>query len=68
MYNIKETNIEKSESFSYNNEENGVYDHDNHKEHPDPFLLSGSMIMTGSGRALVCAVGNNTRLAKNRKP
>jgi len=41
---------------------------DNHKTHPDPFLLSGSMIMTGSGKAVVCAVGNNTRLARNRTP
>jgi magnesium-transporting ATPase (P-type) len=29
----------------------------------DPFLLCGSKIMTGSGKALVCAVGKNTRLA-----
>jgi P-type Ca2+ transporter type 2C len=26
------------------------------------------MIMTGSGRAVVCAVGDNTRLSRNRTP
>jgi magnesium-transporting ATPase (P-type) len=66
MYNSKDTAVEKSESFCYGDEYNREYD--NHKEHPDPFLLSGSMIMTGSGRAIVCAVGKETRLAITRKP
>jgi magnesium-transporting ATPase (P-type) len=53
----------------YDPEEIGNYDGgDNHKKHPDPFLLSGTMIMSGSGRALVCAVGNNTYLSKSKKP
>jgi P-type E1-E2 ATPase len=30
---------------------------DHHRENPDPFLLVNSLIMTGSGRAVVCAVG-----------
>jgi magnesium-transporting ATPase (P-type) len=32
----------------------------NHKENPDPFLLSKSLVMTGSGKAVVCCVGKNT--------
>ena len=34
---------------------------DNHSENPDPFLLAGSKIMNGAGKAIVCSVGNNTR-------
>ena len=34
-----------------------------HRENPDPFLLANSLIMTGSGRAVVCAVGSHTRFA-----
>lgn len=30
---------------------------DNHLENPDPFLLTKSLVQTGSGRAIVCAVG-----------
>jgi Ca2+ transporting ATPase len=41
---------------------------DNHKDHPDPFLFTDSKIMTGQGRAIVCAVGGNTQLALNRQP
>ena len=38
---------------------------DHHKEdNPDIFLLSRSMVKTGSGRAVVCAVGNETRWYK----
>jgi magnesium-transporting ATPase (P-type) len=33
---------------------------DNHRDNPDPFLLSKSLVMTGSGRAIVCAVGKHT--------
>jgi magnesium-transporting ATPase (P-type) len=36
---------------------------DNHKENPDPYLLAGSLIMSGEGRAIVCCIGDNTRLA-----
>ena len=36
---------------------------DNHHENPDPFLLTDTKIMTGQGRAIVCAVGSNTLLA-----
>lgn len=34
-----------------------VFTGDNMRENPDPFLLAKSLVMTGSGRALVCAVG-----------
>ena len=34
---------------------------DNHSENPDPFLLAGSKIMNGAGKAIVCSVGENTR-------
>jgi magnesium-transporting ATPase (P-type) len=35
-----------------------------HIKNPDPFLLSRSLVRTGSGRAVVCAVGNHTRWFK----
>jgi len=41
---------------------------DNHNRHPDPFLLSDCKIMTGQGKAIVCNVGNNTLLARTRRP
>jgi len=40
---------------------------DNHKDNPDPFLLTGTMIMSGQGKAVVCAVGKNTRQSRNRQ-
>lgn len=36
---------------------------ENHRDNPDPFLLSGSLVLTGSGRAVVCSVGKYTQLA-----
>ena len=33
---------------------------DNHRDNPDPFLLSKSLVMTGAGKAVVCAVGKHT--------
>ena len=45
----------------------GLDEIDNHKHHPDPFLLVDSKIITGQGKALVCAVGDNTMLARYRK-
>lgn len=35
-----------------------------HRENPDPFLLSRSLVLSGSGRAVVCAVGDHTRYAQ----
>ena len=36
------------------------YAGENHLDNPDPILLSGSLIMTGNGKAVVMAVGKNT--------
>ena len=47
---------------------NVVSEGDNHHTHPDPFLFSDSKVLTGQGKALVCQVGDNTLLAKTRKP
>ena len=46
--------------------EEGGECHDNHLENPDPFLLTDSKIMTGEGKAVICAVGRNTQLARLR--
>jgi magnesium-transporting ATPase (P-type) len=35
-----------------------------HRENPDPFLLANTLISTGSGRAVVAAVGKHTRFAQ----
>ena len=51
-YNGVETIVKKSLS-------NG----ENHRDNPDPFILSRSLVMTGSGRAVVCSVGKNTVLS-----
>jgi calcium-translocating P-type ATPase len=37
---------------------------DHHRENPDPFLLARTLVMTGSGKAVVCAVGSNTRYSQ----
>jgi len=34
----------------------------NHTDNPDPFILAESLVMTGSGRAVVCAVGHSKYL------
>ena len=36
---------------------------EHHRENPDCFLLANSLVMTGSGRAVVCAVGKHTRFS-----
>jgi len=35
--------------------------HDNWTYNPNPFLLAKTLIVSGQGTALVCAVGPNTR-------
>jgi Ca2+-transporting ATPase len=40
---------------------------ENHKDNPDPFLLTRSLVLSGSGRAVVCAVGKYTRYEKIKK-
>jgi len=37
-------------------------DSDQHLSNPDPFLLTRSLVMTGQGRAVVCAVGEQRRI------
>lgn len=37
----------------------GTIEDNNHTSNPDPFLLTKSLVMTGSGKAVVCAVGKN---------
>ena len=41
---------------------------DNHKENPDPFLFADSKVMSGEGKAVVCAVGERTMMSRQRKP
>ena len=65
MYYPGQTNVEKETSDHYGNNSPTGYP-DNHTEHPDPFLLVESKIMTGSGKAVICAVGENTLLARIR--
>jgi len=79
---IDEMNITVDQSMYYKNQpivqkEQSVYfgmdsglnvEVDNHKQHPDPFLLSDSKIMSGQGKAIVCSVGKNTLLSRMRRP
>lgn len=37
---------------------------EHHRENPDPFLLSRSLVVSGSGRAVVCSVGKYTRFSQ----
>jgi len=60
--NSKSVEKEPSEVYlSYHEKE----EKDNHKENPDINLLTGTMVMSGGGRALVCAVGPNTSLGRS---
>jgi len=62
MYDKENTSLEKETSKSQKIEESEEYE-DNHVENPNPFLLSGSKVIAGSGTAIVAAVGDNTRLS-----
>ena len=67
LYDPKDNEVEKEQSFApYTDTYTNALLENNHTLNPVPFLLSASKIMTGSGKALVCAVGENTRLAKGR--
>lgn len=61
----KQPTFKQTKTFRSEKEEE-VIEVDNHKSNPDPFLFTGTMIMSGSGKAVVCAVGKNTRVARNR--
>ena len=45
-------------------EKNRSMGREQHRQNPDAFLLSRSLVMSGSGRAVVCAVGVHTRWFK----
>jgi magnesium-transporting ATPase (P-type) len=61
---IKENETEYVEKEQSTGTEKGQPD--NHKKNPDPFMLTDSKIMTGQGKAIICAVGENTLLARIR--
>jgi magnesium-transporting ATPase (P-type) len=58
--------VSKNLSIDFQVDEDSDTPSNNHKYNPDPFLLVESKILTGQGKALVCAVGDQTRLARNR--
>lgn len=70
MYDSRAVDVEKEPSDAYDevdvDKETGVERWDNHHDNPDPILLTGSKVLAGSGRAVVCAVGTNTRLSRSR--
>jgi Ca2+ transporting ATPase len=68
MYFPGQTKASKENSVYYGLQGDPNAEPDNHKEHPDPFLFTDSKVMTGQGKALVCCVGANTLLARNRRP
>ena len=57
-------NVEKEQSQVYGPDQG---EPDNHSQNPDPFMLTDSKIMTGQGKAIICAVGENTLLARLRQ-
>ena len=58
---IKGTDVVVDEGIYHEGRETLMKKHisngDNHRENPDPFLLSRSLVMRGSGTAVVCCVG-----------
>lgn len=46
----------------------GTDEENNHIDNPDPFLLFGSTVIAGHGNALVCAVGDQTYVARKSMP
>ena len=64
-YEPDQTAVEKEQSQRYDINEQG--EPDNHSSNPDPFLLTDSKIMTGQGKAVIMAVGQNTLLARIMK-
>ena len=69
MYDSRAVDVEKEPSDQYEEaltDDDGVERWDNHHANPDPILLTGSKILAGSGRAVVCAVGRHTRMSRSR--
>ena len=70
IYGRHRSNVKKEESQYYGGLEGYHGDDgeiDNHKHNPDFTLLSDTKVMRGEGRAIVCAVGDLTFLARKRK-
>lgn len=63
MYDARHGQVTKEESLEY---DANFHEPDNHKEHPDPFMLADSKVLSGQGKALVLAVGASTYAARNR--
>lgn len=68
MYYKKQPLVQKDVSVHFGTGNEMSDEIDNHNRHPDPFLLSDSKVMTGQGKAIVCCVGENTLLARSRRP
>ncbi len=49
------------ESPEFRSKEKQAANEDNYQQGPDPFILSDSLIVSGVGRAVVCAVGASSR-------
>ena len=41
--------------------EKQIANSDNYYQNPDPFLVSSTLVLTGSCKVVVCAVGANSR-------
>ena len=54
--------MKETSKYFFGKEEDG--EPDNHLKNPDPFLFADSKVMTGEGKALICAVGDSTMLAR----
>ena len=66
-YFAGEFDVEKEQSEKYvKSQQTAESGPDNHSKNIDCFLLTDSKIMTGQGKAVVCAVGDNTLLARLR--
>jgi Ca2+-transporting ATPase len=59
----KPRNVAKEPSALHQGEDVDPNNPDNHRENPDICLLTGTMIMSGGGKAVVCAVGENTAIS-----
>ena len=62
---IQGENVTVEQAISQSNETafKEVYD-SNMEQYPDPFLYSRSLMLSGQGKAVVCATGNSTYAAK----
>jgi len=64
--NVDESLYKETEYVCKNASIRRGYQDDNHKDNPDNCLLAGSSVMTGGGKAVVCAVGANTLRGRRR--